>query len=508
MTILLEARIQCSGPSASTPDAETLGMNETRRGRWAATALVGALAFFAVVAHSSALTSDSYFNLYTGRYVAAHGIPHHEAFTAANAGGSWLDQQWLAHLAYYACWVLGGERLYILVSAALVAGAIAILASALMRAGLATRWAAAWSLLALAGCLSNTSPRAQSFAYPLFVVVVSCVYADLRRDRWDARILLLIPVLALWANLHGSVLMGAGIVTAYGAYRAVVGCWHRRIDVVIGYGVLAVLAAVSPLATPYGTQIIGYYRGVLANPVLTRTISEWKQPSINDGVSMLYFVTVGIVILLVTITSVRRRQLPPLLPLAITAVLLVLSLRSIRNEVWFVFAGTLFAALFVHRRTTSTTPRTYRLAGIVAVAAAATVVATVNMTFQRPNSEFEHGVSQRTLAAADAASRAAGNQPIITNDTLATALLWFRPDTVGRVAFDIRYEDYSQQLLSSYVSLLQGRSLSEGLTARFPVVLLSKAQNRAALAKFGKSPQWRLVSSADGAALFTRAGLG
>src|SRR6185312_8153224 len=63
--------------------------------------------------------------------------------------------------------------------------------------------------------------RPQSFTYLLFVVVLELVLRDERRP--SRRIYLAFPVLALWANLHGSVVLGAALVSLYGALGLVRG---------------------------------------------------------------------------------------------------------------------------------------------------------------------------------------------------------------------------------------------------------------------------------------------
>jgi hypothetical protein len=45
---------------------------------------------------------------------------------------------------------------------------------------------------------------------------VALIYDDQRQPDTRTRMLLAIPLLAVWANLHGTVLMGAAIAAAYG----------------------------------------------------------------------------------------------------------------------------------------------------------------------------------------------------------------------------------------------------------------------------------------------------
>jgi len=63
------------------------------------------------VMYSRRLFGDSYYDLYAGRYIIQHGIPQRNTVTAASHGAPWIDQQWLAHVLYYAVWAAGGSWL-------------------------------------------------------------------------------------------------------------------------------------------------------------------------------------------------------------------------------------------------------------------------------------------------------------------------------------------------------------------------------------------------------------
>ncbi|MDX6514814.1 MAG: hypothetical protein QOH73_480, partial [Gaiellaceae bacterium] len=55
-----------------------------------------------------AIQSDTWLALVAGREVAQHGIPAHDTLTIWGQGKSWIDQQWLAQLAFYRLFALGG----------------------------------------------------------------------------------------------------------------------------------------------------------------------------------------------------------------------------------------------------------------------------------------------------------------------------------------------------------------------------------------------------------------
>src|SRR5690242_11972588 len=68
--------------------------------------LVAAVALSLMVSleYSRYLFADSYYDLYAGRYIVQHGIPHRNVVTVVAHGAPWIDQQWLAHALYYGAW--------------------------------------------------------------------------------------------------------------------------------------------------------------------------------------------------------------------------------------------------------------------------------------------------------------------------------------------------------------------------------------------------------------------
>src|ERR1700732_604707 len=63
---------------------------------------------------------DSWLALVTGRDLWHSGLPHHETLTVMAQGGAWIDQQWLAQLASYGLYLLGGLGLFGAANVALI----------------------------------------------------------------------------------------------------------------------------------------------------------------------------------------------------------------------------------------------------------------------------------------------------------------------------------------------------------------------------------------------------
>ena len=97
---------------------------------------------------------------------------------------------------------------------AAVAGTLALLARDARRAGAHERALAIALLLLVPACFGPiVAIRAQLFSLPLFALCVLLLRAESRAP--SRRIWLLVPLFALWGNLHGAVLTGAAVAGAY-----------------------------------------------------------------------------------------------------------------------------------------------------------------------------------------------------------------------------------------------------------------------------------------------------
>jgi hypothetical protein len=109
-------------------------------------------------------------------------------------------------------------------SAFCIAVAFGVLAGYMLHRGTSTVRTLIWVAVAYAVCELNTVMRTQSFAYPLFVLMMVILLEDDRRHRFSRSLLALPLVFLLWANLHGSVLLAAPIVVIYCMWAARTTC--------------------------------------------------------------------------------------------------------------------------------------------------------------------------------------------------------------------------------------------------------------------------------------------
>ncbi len=457
------------------------------------------------VMSSRYLFNDSFYDLYTGRYIVHHGIPHQNVFTSVNHGAGWMDQQWLAQVLYYGAWAGGGYRALAALSALLITSGFALLALLMLRRGVPPARAFAWTAAAAVVCLGTVVIRAQSFAYPFTVLTLWLILADARAPRLRRRTWLAVPVLVLWANTHGSVLLGAGLVVLYAGYRIVKALVGRDFRPIPGYVALGLVACASVACTPYGSGVVWYYSRFGGNPALTHN-GEWVPSSPFYPATWGFFALV-LAASIAGAVAWRRGTRPDPLLAGLTLVLLILAVARLRVQAWFAFGGSLLAAETLARSSIGRGPVLSKLfsrltAGVLAMLALASV-GTLAVT---PASQFESLIPRRAI---DVTAAIATRNPalrILGDDWSGSPMLWLHPAMFGRVGFDSRLEQYSSSELTAYMDFEAVRGPRwQRVLAGYGLIVMSRHQYPQLAAALDTLPGWQvLYQDRDGLVLARR----
>ena len=375
------------------------------------------------------LVQDSWSTLVGGREIATNGLPHRETLTVMAHGVRWIDQQWLAQILFYDLFQAGGYRLILLVHVALIASAFGL---ALVVAR--QRGASPLSVFLVACTCFFVAPwgwqlRAQSFAPLLFVLVLGLLIADGRAA--SRRVFLVLPLLVLWANLHGSVALAAGLVALYGLGRMLD---RKRRETTKGLA-LMVLAPLAVLCSPYGLSLVHYYRELLINPPFRNLIVEWSAPTPRPITALFYLLA------FLTVWSLGRwgRKLSIFEGLVLLATL-ASAMSAARNIIWFGFAALILLPVLLDETRISTVRGAHpAVRSALSFAALAGLAATLLVVATKPAGWYDHLWPDRAAAAVSAATRDPSTR-VFASDRDADWLLWRDPRLRGRIAFDIRFE--------------------------------------------------------------------
>ncbi len=288
---------------------------QSSRLTWLAVALgAGACALLGTVG------ADARWLAALGRTIVAHGsIPSGVPYAAA-ASVDWVNVPVLGELVFHALQVVGGDRGLLLAQLVAATAALTLLALG-MRAFGAPDAASATVLLLVffAAVTSFIIVRAQLFSLVLFCAALLLLRAEARRP--SRRVWLLVPLIALWANLHGAVLVGLAVAAAYLVLE------RFRREPVVAVGALAACCAALFL-TPALAESGNYYLGVLRSEAAQRGEGMWAPLSFHKPFDVL-FILLAIPLLVFALRSGLR-----VWELISVAAFAALTLHAGRNAIW------------------------------------------------------------------------------------------------------------------------------------------------------------------------------
>jgi hypothetical protein len=412
----------------------------------------------------SLVVGDTWLTLMAGREIADHGLPEVEHMTLLGEGSTWTDQQWLAQLVFYAAHELAGMRLVVVLDVALVLLALGLAAGAARSAGASSRSTFLIGLLAILAGPWGWTIRAQSAALPLFAGLL-WLLLDAYRNGVRRRTLLALPLLVLWANLHGSVVLGAGLTMLLGLATLV----RRRGAEPLFPLVLLVCAPLCVLVTPYGWDIVAYYDLMLVDAPFADILREWQWSS-PSATTALFWLLAALAVGLVALPRCRSRL--TVFELLVLAVTFAGAVQAVRGVIWFALACAAILPVALDGLLTRADPSSRRVNLAISVASLVGLAVALVVALARPVSWFEQEWPDEQLAAVRTAT-ADPSVRLFATDGTADWLLWKLPDLRGRVAYDVRFELYDPETLEriSRYGNMEGadwKSVADG----YPVVIV------------------------------------
>jgi hypothetical protein len=207
------------------------------------------------------------------------------SFTAI--GQRWIDWEWLSEIPYLFSYNLLGLRgIYLLTWLALCSNIVFVYWRG-YRLGRSANAALIASVVGFVLMTVNSGPRMIEFAY-LAMSAELAIFEAAERGR-KRLVWLLPPLFCLWINLHGTWLIGIGLLGLYilcGLFRLKVGAFEQegfsakdrnRLLIVFGLSVLALLA------NPYGWHLMVNPFDMMLNQKLSvATIAEWQPLSLSS----------------------------------------------------------------------------------------------------------------------------------------------------------------------------------------------------------------------------------
>ncbi len=238
---------------------------------------VAAIAMLALALFSPGVLGDgdTFWHLATGEWIIGHGaVPHADPFSLTHAGADWTAHEWLAEVAMAAALRAGGWGGLLVLTAGAAAAAFFQLARHLRR------WLPAGAVLLLAllaaACVSPVLlARPHILALPFLEAWVAGLFiarAAGRAPSWG-----LLPVMCLWANMHGGFIIGLLLVVPL-ALEAVLAAPDTWRAVLARWGGFLLAAVAAAMLTPHGwAGLLFPFQVVGASD--WSMIQEWQPPN-------------------------------------------------------------------------------------------------------------------------------------------------------------------------------------------------------------------------------------
>ena len=238
--------------------------------------LVGAGVYALLMAMGPQLLKDpdTYSHVAVGRWILSHGaVPDSDPFSFSMHGAPWITFEWLSQILYAAIYDICGWTGVVALAAAATA-----LALGLMTRFLSRELAPAPTLLMILAAMVLLAPHLLARPHVLTLPVMVTWAAALVRcmDRHSPPPYRALPLLVVWANLHGSVVLALGLIGP-AVLEALLA--ERRSEwpsVLLRWLPFSALAIVACCLTPYGPQPLLMPITTLGAGQALLWISEWR----------------------------------------------------------------------------------------------------------------------------------------------------------------------------------------------------------------------------------------
>jgi hypothetical protein len=314
-------------PSENRGVPMTLSIAETAEDSSAARGLLplwvgaGVYALFVLGGNRLLIDPDTMWQVSVGQWIIDHhAVPHTDVYSFTMQGQPWISTQWLAQVLFAKSYSLGGWAGPVVLTSAALAATFALLAAFLSR-----RLTDSAPMVFVAGALALSSSHLLARPHVLVMpfMVMWAIGLITAADRREAPSFRLLPLMTLWANLHGGFVFGLALIAPIGL-DAVVGAEAKaRKPLTLRWAAFAIAALVASCITPYGWDALLASKKILDLGGALPLIAEWKPADFGTIGALEICLLAGIGLALL-----RGVTLPP------TRILLLLGLLHMALAQW------------------------------------------------------------------------------------------------------------------------------------------------------------------------------
>jgi len=260
----------------------THAVDDGRAMRAAVPLLVGAFIYALLVAVGNGLLNDpdTMWQIKVGQWILDHrAVPETDIYSFTMQGQPWISTQWLAQVMYAEIYAIAGWSGPVVLAAAAV-GLTFMLLARHVGARLSEGATLVFVAVALALTMSHILARPHVLAMPVMVLWIGGLIDA--ADRREAPSFMLLPLIALWANLHGGFVFGLFLVGPIALDVLVSAEPRSRVHLALRWAAFGCAALVASCCTPYGWDALLASRKILSLGSALPLITEWRSADFSS----------------------------------------------------------------------------------------------------------------------------------------------------------------------------------------------------------------------------------
>ncbi len=459
---------------------------------------------------------DAGWHMRVGQWILEHGrVPTQDFFSFSKAGQPWFAWEWLSDVIFALAHSWIGLKGVLWLSAALFMALVGVLFLRVGRAGANIFIALPLTMLAVGVIRIHLLARPHMFTLLFVVLAMWLIEKDLSKPtRW---IWALIPLTALWVNLHGgwaALVAILAVISAGAAAESLAG--RRDWSASRRYLILAACCAAASLVNPYGWELHKHMGAYLDSNWISDAVEEFQAPKFrSEGQKMFEIIMLGGLVA-AGFQLRRRRFILPCLILfwthaSVTSVrhapiLAIIALPVLATELAAAWARVfgrhkksslpgILNAIGRDMQPSITKPGLWSALPMIFLL---TPLAPVRWPADFPAELFPSDFITRHETVLKSAR-------LLTNDEWADYLLYrYYPDQ--RVFFDGRSDFYGERLGREFLRVLNGYYDWDILLKKHKIDAAMLPPGVALASLLKRSPDWRLVADSGHEILFVLRG--
>ncbi len=237
---------------------------------------------------------DTGWHIRTGEFVLDHGyVPDHDLFSYSKPGETWYAWEWLSDVIFALLHRQWGLKAITLLAGVLIIASVAILLAHMIWRG--ANFFVALPLALMAVGVSSIHYLARPHVFTLFLLPICLWLLDRdRRTPWKP-VWLLIPLAAVWTNLHGgymALIACLGLLVVASALECLPDWLAKRRPLALPtlqrYVILTAGCAAATFVNPFGYRLHLHIANYLQSEFIHEVVQEFQSPSFR-GESMHQF---------------------------------------------------------------------------------------------------------------------------------------------------------------------------------------------------------------------------